>query len=119
MWGLAGSLVLWAITRSVLAPTTRLGAGLARAGQRTLLVFGAHYAVKLVLQHTDLQGTLHGTGWTLAVVAAAAVAGGLAMLPRPARRSAAVGRHPSAHRPSPGPSQVPTTRVHPPDDTDG
>ena len=115
MWGLAGSLVLWAITRSVLSPTTRLGAGLARAGQRTLLVFGAHYVVKLVLQHTELQGTLQGTGWTIATLIAAVGACGLAMAPRPQRRSTAAARHPSNHRPPVGSAAVPTTRVHPTD----
>lgn len=114
MWGLAGSLVLWAITRSVMSSTTRLGAGLARAGQRTLLVFGAHYVVKLVLQHTGLQGTLEGTGWTIGMLLAAAGACALAMLPRPVRRPTA-DRHPSAHRPAEGAAEVPTTRVHPTD----
>jgi len=119
MWGLAGSLVLWAITRSVLSTTTRLGAGLARAGQRTLLVFGAHYVLKLVLQHTGLQGTLQGTGWTIATLIAAFGACGLAMAPRPQRRSTADARHPSSHRPPAGSAAVPTTRVHPPDAMDG
>lgn len=85
MWGLAASLVLWAITRSVLTADTRLGRGLARAGQRTLLVFGAHYVVKLVLQHSDLQGALQGPWWTVTALAAALAACTLAMAPRPER----------------------------------
>ena len=119
MWGLAGSLLLWAITRSILSSTTRVGAGLARAGQRTLLVFGAHYVVKLVLQHTGLQGTLEGTGWTIGMLMAAAVACGLAMLPRPARRPAEPGSHPSRHRPSAGATEETATRVHASDPSEG
>lgn len=95
MWGLAGSLVLWSIVRSVLPVTGFLGRGLALAGQRTLLFFGAHYVVKLVLQHSDLQGTLTSGWWTLAAVLAAVGATALAMVPRPERRSM---RHPAAHR---------------------
>lgn len=98
MWGLAGSLLLWAITRSLLRPGVRLGEGLARAGQRTLLVFGTHYLVKLALQHSGLEGTLRGAGWTLVAVVAAASACALAMAPRPARACRRRARRPAAHR---------------------
>lgn len=88
MWGLAGSMALWALVRAALPATTLLGAGLTRAGQRTLSFFGAHYVVKLVLQHTGLQGTLSSWRWTLTAVLAAVAATALAMAPRPARSAA-------------------------------
>jgi uncharacterized membrane protein len=115
MWGLAGSLVLWSITRSVLGSTTRLGAGLARAGKRTLLVFGAHYVVKLVLQHTGLQGTLQGAGWTAVTLLAAGGACALAMAPRPPSRRGLSDQHPAGHRPTTGATLVPSTGIRPRD----
>jgi len=81
VWGLAASLVAWAGLRFVVPATTRLGAGLARAGRRTLLVFGTHYLVKLVLQHTGRLETLDTWRWGLAAWAATAVACALAMAP--------------------------------------
>lgn len=101
MWGLAGSLVLWAVARARLGPGTRLGSGLARAGQRTLLVFGAHYLVKLGLQHTGAQGTLQGTGWTIAALVAALGAGALAMAAPPVGRASH--QRPASPAPSRGP----------------
>lgn len=92
MWGLAGSLVLWALVRAALPTSTLLGRGLARAGQRTLSFFGAHYVAKLVLQHTGLQGTLTSWRWTVAAVLAAVGATALAMAPRPTRTAAPIVR---------------------------
>lgn len=111
MWGLAGALALWAITRSAAGEGSGLRQGLARAGQRTLLVFGAHYVVKLALQHTGLLGTLRGPAWSAVALAAALVTCGLAMAPRPARRQPGTARHPAGHRPTgPIPAGQPSPR---------
>ena len=81
LWGLVGTLVVWAVVRRTISVGTRLGAGLARAGRRTLLVFGGHYLVKLVLQRADLLGELDTRAWGLAAWAAAGVVCAAAMLP--------------------------------------
>jgi hypothetical protein len=81
VWGLAACLAAWALVRAFVPIQTRVGGGLARAGQRTLLVFGAHYVLKLVLQHTGLQGTLDGPVWTLATWLAIGGAVALATIP--------------------------------------
>lgn len=81
LWGLAGSLVVWALVRAFVSSRGRIGAGLARAGQRTLLVFGAHYLVKLALQHSGFQGTLDTPTWNLITWGAIAAAVALATIP--------------------------------------
>ncbi|HEX4868734.1 MAG TPA: heparan-alpha-glucosaminide N-acetyltransferase domain-containing protein [Acidimicrobiales bacterium] len=100
MWGLAGSLVLWALVRWAVSESTVLGAGLARAGRRTLLVFGAHYVLKLILQYRGLIGELDTYHWGLAAWGATLVASVLAMLPKPAAREASP-THPAGHVPGP------------------
>jgi len=91
-WGLAGSLVLWAVVRVVVPRLGRVGAGLTRAGRRTLLVFGLHYLVKLALQHGGWQGELDTWRWGLVTWGAGLVACLLATVPpsrrRPARATA-------------------------------
>lgn len=102
MWGLAGSLVLWALVRWALSERTVLGAGLARAGRRTLLVFGVHYALKIALQYAGLIGELDTYHWGLVAWAATIVGSILAMLPKPRRRSPS-SDHPAGHVPGPIP----------------
>ncbi len=77
LWGLVASLVIWAAVRRLLPAGTLLGEGAARAGRRTLLVFGAHFAVKIAFQLLDLTGELDTWRWglvTWTAVAAVAVA---------------------------------------------
>jgi hypothetical protein len=57
VWGIAASLAIWAALRTVIRPGSNVATGLARAGRRTLMVFGLHYCLKLVLQYTDRLGT--------------------------------------------------------------
>jgi hypothetical protein len=83
MWGLAASLAVWALVRAHVPVDSRVGAGLARAGQRTLLVFGGHYLVKLALQHSGHLGTLDTWRWGLVTWLAIALAVALAVAPRP------------------------------------
>lgn len=70
LWGLVGTLVIWALLRNLLPSTSWLGSAAARAGQRTLLVFAAHFAIKVLLQalgvFTDLDTRAWGlAGWAL------------------------------------------------------
>jgi hypothetical protein len=65
-WGLAATLALWALVRRALPVAGRLGAGVARAGRRTLLVFGGHYLIKLTLQHTGHLHQLDTARWEIA-----------------------------------------------------
>lgn len=92
VWGLVGTLLVWATVRRALPVTSWLGAGLARAGRRTLLIFGAHYVVKIVLQHTDRLETLDSWRWGIATWLAVAVACALAMAPKPSSREPAADR---------------------------
>lgn len=101
VWGLAASLALWALVRAFVSADTRVGAALARAGQRTLLVFGAHYVVKLALQHTDLQGTLDTPLWHLGTWLAVGAAVALATIPpRGALRRVITSRDETTHDPT-------------------
>jgi hypothetical protein len=81
-WGLAGTLAVWAAIRRLVPAHGRLGAGLARAGRRTLLVFGLHYVVKLVLQHSGHLHELDTFRWGVAVWVAAAVVAAATTIPR-------------------------------------
>ena len=81
MWGLAASFVMWAAVRRLLSPERALGAAVARAGRRTLVLFMGHYVVKLVLQHTGQLETLDTWRWGLAAWAAAIAVCVVASLP--------------------------------------
>jgi hypothetical protein len=67
LWGLVASLVVWAIVRSVLPAGRWLSEAAARAGRRTLLVFGLHFLVKVALQRAGLIGELDTRGWGIVV----------------------------------------------------
>jgi hypothetical protein len=84
-WGIAASLAIWAGLRAVIRPDTKLADGLARAGQRTLLVYGLHYCIKLVLQYTDRLGTYDSHPEGLVTWAATAAICLAATVPRPTR----------------------------------
>src|SRR5690606_1910030 len=86
MWGLVGTLVLWMAMRWLSARDTVLSRGLRRAGQRTLLVFGTHYMVKLVIDWTGHLGQLSTPGWEVATWAAVALACLLLAVPAGSRR---------------------------------
>lgn len=67
LWGLVASLAIWAIVRSVLPAGGRLSEAAARAGRRTLSVFGSHFLVKVALQRADLIGELDTRRWGIVV----------------------------------------------------
>lgn len=77
LWGVVASLLLWALLRSLLPAGTWLSEAAARAGRRTLIVFGLHFAVKLALREAGLLGELDTWRWGLvtwlAVVAVCAI----------------------------------------------
>lgn len=82
LWGVLASLVIWAAARSVLPATRALGVGAARAGQRTLLVFTAHFAGQVVLRRAHLTGQLDTWRWGLLTWAAVAVVCAATTIPR-------------------------------------
>lgn len=65
LWGLVGSFVVWAIVRRALPAGTTLGDAAARAGRRTLVVFGAHLVVRFALHRAGLLGDLDSWRWGL------------------------------------------------------
>lgn len=67
LWGLVASLLVWAIVRSLLPVGGWLSEAAARAGRRTLLVFGGHFLVKVALQRADLIGQLDTRRWGIVV----------------------------------------------------
>lgn len=83
LWGLVASLAVWGLTRRLLPPGRMLSEAAARVGHRTLLVFGAHFIVKLALQRVDLIGELDTRAWGYAIWAAVVAVGALAALPTP------------------------------------
>ncbi len=87
LWGLVASLGIWAVVRLVLPAGTLLGEAAARAGRRTLLVFAAHFVVKLGLQRADLIGDLDTWRWGLVTWAGVATVVILSSLPVRSRRS--------------------------------
>jgi hypothetical protein len=66
LWGAVASLVLWGAVRAVLRPGTVLGDAVARAGQRTLVVFAAHFTVKIVLDALGVLNDLDTRAWGIA-----------------------------------------------------
>jgi hypothetical protein len=79
--GLVGTLLAWAglaVLRD--SAVTR---GMERAGRRTLVVFVAHYAVRLVLDVGGWWQELAGPGWIAAAIAGALVIGLASSLPQP------------------------------------
>jgi hypothetical protein len=81
LWGLVASLVVWALVRRLLPSGTLLSEAAARVGHRTLLVFGAHFVVKLALQQADLIGELDTRAWGYAIWAAVIATCALSALP--------------------------------------
>lgn len=66
-----------------LLPSHRaLGAATARAGRRTLLVFAAHFSVKLALRQADLIGELDTRRWGIAIWVAVAAVCAATTIPR-------------------------------------
>jgi hypothetical protein len=67
LWGLVAALVVWAMARAALPAGGWLGEAAARAGRRTLVVFGGHFLVKVALQRADLIGELDTHRWGIVV----------------------------------------------------
>lgn len=86
LWGLCASLLVWAAIRALLPDSRGLGAALARAGQRTLVVFAAHFVVKIVLTQLGLIGELDTRRWGLVVWLGVAVACAVSTVPTRRRR---------------------------------
>ena len=86
LWGLVASLVVWAVVRRLLPPGAIVSEAAARVGHRTLVVFGAHFVVKLALQRADLIGELDTRAWGYVIWAAVVAVAVISALPR--RRSA-------------------------------
>jgi hypothetical protein len=63
LWGLVAALVVWAGVRALLPAGSFLGEAAARAGRRTLVVFGGHFVVKLALHQAGLLGDLDTWRW--------------------------------------------------------
>jgi hypothetical protein len=82
LWGLVASLLVWAVARQLLPPHRRLGPAVARAGQRTLLVFAAHFVVKLALGWAGLLGDLDSWRWGVVTWIAVAVVCAATTIPR-------------------------------------
>lgn len=83
VWGTAATLAVWGVLRAVLRPGA-ITDGLARAGQRTLLVFGAHYCIKIVVGRAGLLGSFDTRAWGLATWAVTVAICVAATLPTPA-----------------------------------
>lgn len=86
LWGLVATLVLWAVAREVLKPGHAAAEAVARAGRRTLLVFAAHFVVRIALQRTHLIGDLDTWRWGVVVWAGVIALCALATIPRPSYR---------------------------------
>lgn len=82
LWGLVASLVIWALARALLPAGGAVSEAVARAGRRTLLVFAAHFAVKVVLDQLGLLGDLDTRAWGLATWAAVVVVCAASTIPR-------------------------------------
>ena len=82
LWGLVASLVIWALARALLPAGGAVSEAVARAGRRTLLVFAAHFAVKVVLDQLGLLGDLDTRAWGLATWAAVIVVCAASTIPR-------------------------------------
>lgn len=81
LWGLVASLTVWALLRGLLPAGSWLGEAAARAGRRTLVVFAAHFAVKLVLKQLGLLGDLDSWRWGLLTWLAVGVACAISAVP--------------------------------------
>jgi hypothetical protein len=77
--------MIWAGVRRLLPAGTLLGEGAARAGRRTLLVFGAHFAVKVTFQLFDITGELDTWRWGLVTWAAVAIVAVASAWPAPTK----------------------------------
>ena len=65
LWGVVASFAVWGLVRRALPARSALGAAAARAGRRTLVVFGAHLIVRFALQQGGLLGDLDSRRWGL------------------------------------------------------
>ena len=79
--GVVAALVTWTVVAAL--PASALTRGMQRAGQRTLLVYVGHHAVRAVLDAGGWYQALEGPGWTAAVVALTAVFAVASALPWP------------------------------------
>jgi hypothetical protein len=81
--GVVASVAIWAVlARMRPGPLVR---GLERAGRRTLVVYVAHYALRIVLDLGGWWAALRGPWWTAAAVAVAIGMAALSALPWPLR----------------------------------
>jgi hypothetical protein len=69
--GVVVTVAVWAVAAGL--QTRPVVSGLERAGQRTLLVYVAHYALRVVLDLGGWWAALDGPGWTAAAVGLAAL----------------------------------------------
>jgi hypothetical protein len=88
LWGVVASLLIWAAARQGLGPERALGQAIARAGRRTLLVFAAHYVVRIALKQADLTGQLDTWRWGIVTWAAVAAVCAATTVPSRTRRRA-------------------------------
>lgn len=88
LWGLVASLAIWGAARALLPAGRTLGDAVARAGRRTLSVFGAHFVVKIVLDQLDLIGELDTRAWGIATWVAVALVCAATTIPSRAPRGA-------------------------------
>jgi hypothetical protein len=82
LWGVVASLSIWAAARTLLPAGGTLGDAVARAGRRTLVVFAAHFVVKIVLDQLDLIGELDTRAWGIATWIAVAAVCAATTIPR-------------------------------------
>lgn len=82
LWGVVASLLIWAAARRLLPPGRPLGDAIARAGRRTLVVFAAHYVVRIALKQAGLTGELDTWRWGLVSWAAVAAVCAATTIPR-------------------------------------
>ncbi|MFZ6002611.1 MAG: hypothetical protein ACOYXM_01630 [Actinomycetota bacterium] len=67
LWGLVASLLVWAAARRFLGPQADLGRAVARAGQRTLVVFASHFVVAVALRAGGWSGELDTHRWGIVI----------------------------------------------------
>jgi hypothetical protein len=77
--GVVVTVAVWAVAAGL--QTRPVVSALERAGQRTLLVYVAHYALRVVLDLGGWWAALDGPGWTAAAVGLAAGIAALSALP--------------------------------------
>jgi hypothetical protein len=86
--GVVATVAVWAVAARV--PAGAVARALERAGRRTLLVYVAHYSLRVALDAGGWWASLRGAGWTAAAVALAAAMAAASAVPWPLRRPATV-----------------------------